>query len=713
MKKFLFLLAILSSFAFARVEDYIAEAEIIKAMFNESVELYKSGKAPEAKKKAEDAYFQHFENMEGPIGRNIGRKAITMERKFTNLRRMYKDNVDLEKVQALIDGLIFDLDEVAPIVQNGFHLKAEKSDGPVDQKADEESSIKANAARAASADAMFEKFSSTPTTTPAASETPAQNAETASASSNVPTQSAAANSKIPSASDLANKSDTEVVASLQSAAAINPKLQALMDNISAKFGEAASAFKNKESQKAKDLLNSALFDDYRNSKVEIAVSNFVGADKDAAIQQGVRSVIMKINDENASLDEKTLRDSLEKVEDEIFDAFLALPQDQIANLQVAGFDENSVTNVDYSKVADDLKIAFNNILDDYQGFNQSSIDALQSAYLDIFEGTGMEYKIGAVDSSLKLKIEAFFTQGLALIKEGAPKEELAKTFDTINSLVAGVLEQIQSSSPYSLFVWAFSILLREGLEALIIVVAIVSYLVQSGNSKRLNIAYSALLTGVVLSFVTAFLVSWIFKSTAGQNREILEGATMVVAVFFLFYVGFWLLSRAGNEKWAKFIKEQTQDSISQNSSRMLWITVFLAVYREGAETVLFYQALFVDAKTGLDYTGVFAGLGVGCLVIVILFFLLKAGALKIPVKQFFYITSYIIFYMVFVFTGKAVGELIMGKVIEPTMIPFKFEPIDWLGVYPYYESLVPQGIVLILLILGIFITHKITSKQRS
>lgn len=713
MKKFLLVLAFLSSFALARVEDYIAEAEIIKGMLNESLELYKSGKAAEAKKKAEDAYFQHFENMEGPIGRNIGRKAITMERKFTNLRRMYKDGVELNKVQALIDGLIFDLDEVAPIVQTGFRLVAEKSEGPVNQKADEESSIKANAARAASADAMFEKFASTSPAESTSNENSTQNLATNSNAENSNTENSSANSKMPSVSDLANKSDTEVVASLQSAAAINPKLQALMDNISAKFGEAASAFKNGDTQKAKDLLNSALFEDYRNSKVEIAVSNYAGGAKDASIQQGIRGVIMKLNDTNASLDEKTLRDGLEKIEDDIFDAFLAIPQEQIANLQVAGFDENAVSNVDYSKVADDLKIAFNNILDDYQGFNQASIDALQSAYLDIFEGTGMEYKIGAVDSSLKLKIEGFFTQGLALIKQGAPKAELASTFETINSLVAGVLEQIQSSSPYSLFVWAFSILLREGLEALIIVVAIVSYLIQSGNAKRLNIAYSALLTGVVLSFITAFLVSWIFKSTAGQNREILEGVTMIVAVFFLFYVGFWLLSRAGNEKWAKFIKEQTQDAISQNSSRMLWLTVFLAVYREGAETVLFYQALFVDAKTSLDYTGIFAGLGVGCLVIVVLFFLLKAGALKIPVKQFFYITSYIIFYMVFVFTGKAVGELIMGKLIEPTMIAYKFEPIDWLGIYPYYESLVPQAIVLILLVLGIFITHKITSTKRS
>lgn len=185
---------------------------------------------------------------------------------------------------------------------------------------------------------------------------------------------------------------------------------------------------------------------------------------------------------------------------------------------------------------------------------------------------------------------------------------------------------------------------------------------------------------------------------------------MLVAVVLLFYVGFWLLSNARNKKWANLIKTQAVEAISQNSAKTLWFTVFLAVYREGAETVLFYQALLFDAKTSTDYSAIFSGLGVGMVLIVVLYFLLKAGAIRIPVKQFFYITSFIIFYMVFVFTGKGIGELIEGKLITPTFLPVKFDAILWLGVYPYYETLIPQLIVLILLVTGIFITHKITQK---
>ncbi|TKX28719.1 iron permease [Campylobacter sp. MIT 12-5580] len=678
------------SFSFARVDDYIAEAELIKGLLNESLTLYKDGKANEAKKKVEDAYFQHFENMEGTIGRNIGRKAITMERKFSNLRRMYKDEANLAHITALIEGLVFDLDEVAPIIQTGFRLKAEKTQDGLSDEEVAKSSLEENAKRQAEADALFASMFGT------------------SSDENSNTSNTNTIDNENNLNNLNSQNDADVIAQLQSASALEPKLQFLLDTISGKFNQAASSFKNEKFQEAKDYLNSALFDEYRNSKVEIAISNHTTAGLDRKIQAAIRSLITKINEQN--IDEKTLRNELEDIEDLLFDAFLQIPKEQFAKIQVQGFNEDEINTRDYSKVADDIRIALDNILDDYQGFSNSSIDALQNTYLDIFEASGMESKVGAVDSSLKLKIESLFSQGVALIKSSADKSALKANFDALNAELSKAVDLVQTSTPYSLFIWAFGIIIREGLEALIIVVAIVSYLIQSGNKNRLNIAYSALLTGIVLSFITAFFVSWIFKENSGQSRELIEGITMLIAVALLFYVGFWLLSNAHNQKWASYIKGQALEAISNNSAKTLWLTVFLAVYREGAETVLFYQALFFDAKTSTDYSAIFIGLGVGLALLVVLYFLLKAGAIKIPVRQFFYIVSYIIFYMVFVFTGKGIGELIEGKLITPSLLPFHFEPILWLGVYPYYETLIPQFIVLILLILGIVITQKFTKK---
>lgn len=672
----------LTNFAFARVDDYIAEAKLIKDMLKQSIEIYKTGDNLAAKKLSEDAYFQHFENMEGPIGRNIGKKAITMERKFVNLRRLYKDEAPLTQINALIDSLYYDLDEVAPILQNGYRLKAEASDINYDKEKAEKSSLEANAKRETEAEALI--------------------AQMMGIDKNDLTKS----QNTPNLSNMQNTSN-EINSDFQAAAAMDARLTFILDNISTKFSQAANAFKEQDYKASKDFLNDALFNDYRNTKVEILVSKFTKAGNDQKIQQAVRELIREINDQK--LDEKTLRDNLDKIEEQLFDVFLQIPNSELDTLKIAGFSDET-KGKDYLKVSNDIKLALDEILKNYDGFSASLVDDLQKIYLDIFEASGMENKIGAVDSALKLKIESLFSKGVALIKASADKKELENTFKNLETLIANSVDQIQDSTPYSLFIWALGIILREGLEALIIIVAIVSYLIQSGNKNRLNIAYSALFTGIILSFITAFGVSWLFKESAGQSRELIEGITMLIAVVLLFYVGFWLLSNAQNKKWVTFIKQGAIDAISNNSAKTLWITVFLAVYREGAETVLFYQALIFDAKTNTDFGAIFGGLGVGVVILIILYFLLKAGAIRIPIKQFFYITSYIIFYMVFVFTGKGIAELIEGKIIIPSLIPINFEPILWLGVYPYYETLIPQFMVLILLIIGILITKQISKK---
>ncbi|MFX3627363.1 FTR1 family iron permease [Campylobacter sp. LH-2024] len=666
---------------FAKVDNYIAEANIIKSILKQSLELYKKGDAQQAKKLSEDAYFQHFENMEGPIGRNIGRKAITMERKFINLRRMYKEKSSLEQINALIESLYYDLDEVAPILQNGYKLKAEASQTNYDKAAAEKSSLEANAKREADAEALIAQITGV--------------------------KPLSDNTDTNTSTHLSNLNSKDIDQVLQAAASMDARLQFILDNISTKFTLAANAFKNGNYNESKNLLNDALFNDYRNTKVEILINKFTKAGNDQKFQQALRTLMRKIDEQK--LDERKLRDDLDNIEQQLFDIFLQIPNSELSKLKLKGFN-NENQGKDYSKVGDDIKVALNEILNNYDGFNISAINELQNTYLDIFEASGMENKIGAVDSNLKLKIESLFSQSVALIKNNADKKELKATFDELEKFIQKGIDKIQDSTPYSLFIWALGIIIREGLEALIIVVAIVSYLVQSGNKNRLNIAYSALFTGIILSFITAFAVSWIFKENAGQSRELIEGITMLIAVLLLFYVGFWLLSNAQNKKWASFIKQGAIDAISNNSAKTLWITVFLAVYREGAETVLFYQALLFDAKTSTDLSAIFGGLSLGILILIVLYFLLKAGAIRIPVKQFFYITSYIIFYMVFVFTGKGIAELIEGKIILPSLIPINFEPILWLGIYPYYETLIPQFIVLILLIIGILMTKQISKK---
>lgn len=676
LKKILYFVILFFSFAFAREIDYKEENEAIKQALEQSILLYKENQFLQAKKKVEDAYFQHFENMEGSIGRNVGRKVIAMERKFNSLRKMYKDKEEISKIEALIASLKFDLDEIVPVLENGLQLKAEVSDVNYDKTLAQNASLEAEKKRQQEAAKMF--------LTLLGEEIKDQNIST-------------------------NQNLDQNLSNLQEASNLDARLQFLIDEMSSKLDQAVLAFINKDYQKAKDFIQAALFENYRNSKVEILVARYTKAGMDKKIQTKLRSIIRQIN--NNTLDEKKMRDEIASILDLLYEAFLALPKEELSLLEIKGFDNQELNLKDYSKVYNDIKIALNELLQNYEGFSLNSIDSLQNIYLDIFEASGMESKIGAVDSALKLKIESYFSKGVALIKASASKEELKQNFDELEKLIEQSLDKIQESSPISLFIWALGIILREGLEALIIIVAIVSYLIQSGNQKRLSIVYSAFWSGIFLSFVSAFLISWFFKEQAGQSRELLEGITMLVAVVLLFYVGFWLLSNAQNKKWINFVKTQAVEAISNNSAKALWFSVFLAVFREGAETILFYQALLFDAKTNLDYSFILAGLVGGLVILSILYFLLKNGALKIPLKQFFYITSYVIFYMVFVFMGKGIGELIEAKVITPSLVPFDFDGILWLGIYPYYESIIPQFMVLILLIMGIFITKQISNKK--
>ncbi|MBO7369925.1 MAG: FTR1 family protein, partial [Campylobacter sp.] len=157
--------------------------------------------------------------------------------------------------------------------------------------------------------------------------------------------------------------------------------------------------------------------------------------------------------------------------------------------------------------------------------------------------------------------------------------------------------------------------------------------------------------------------------------------------------------------WSSYIQGQVSQSLSSGDSKTLWWTVFLAVYREGAETVLFYMALIFDDKSISALSMVALGFAVGLVALAVVYFVIKFFSLKIAIKPFFLITSAIIFYMSIVFVGKGVMELVEGKLFVPHIIE-NFPTISWLGIYPYLESLIPQILLISALIIGIFIMRK-------
>ncbi|WP_148800458.1 FTR1 family protein [Campylobacter concisus] len=499
-----------------------------------------------------------------------------------------------------------------------------------------------------------------------------------------------------------------------------PEWKVAFTNLSADLDKAIASYESDKQDDAKNAIQDAKFTDYRNTQLEIAIRQHIenGKSIDADIQRKMGEAISGITNGISKDDFKTKLDEIKKL---AYDAVSKLPADtaKLAKVDMSDVEAASEedSGVDYTKVVQSINDKIQAAITLYKnGDVKKAMGDIQDIYFDEFEGSGMENKVGAIDVNLKTAIEATFGNLVALMKSGADEKTLEESASKMSSQLTAALEKTSSSSsPWSLFVWALTIILREGFEALIIVAAVVAYLVKTGNAKAMGkVVYSSVGVAVILSFVMAWLMNVIFGEAAGQKRELMEGITMLVAVGLLFYVGFWLLSNAGAKKWNDYIKSHVSESISSGSTTTLWWTVFLAVFREGAETVLFYQALIFGAKDSAGYSMIAAGFVIGLVVLLIVYFLFKIFAVKIPIKPFFIFTSAIIFYMSIVFVGKGVGELVEGKIFIPTIInglSFPDWMRDWLGLQPYYESLVPQIIMVLALVIGIVIMKSKQNKN--
>lgn len=290
----------------------------------------------------------------------------------------------------------------------------------------------------------------------------------------------------------------------------------------------------------------------------------------------------------------------------------------------------------------------------------------------------------------------------------------APALNSIRHQLALDLERAERSlgdqlSPANLFFQSFVIMLREGLEAILIVGALMTFLVKMGASHRkrdINLGVGA---AVGASVITAFAVETVFHLTPAR-QEVLEGATMVVATVVLFYVSYWLLSKMEVVKWNHFVKSKVNDALTSGSSVALASAAFLAVYREGFETVLFYKALFLTGGAGSSSMPIVGGILMGGAILVGVYVAISRFGVRLPLKPFFAVTSAFLYYMAFVFAGKGVAELQGGGVLPTTILDWA-PRIPALGIYPTVESLVTQGILALLLLAALVWTFVIEPRR--
>jgi high-affinity iron transporter len=197
--------------------------------------------------------------------------------------------------------------------------------------------------------------------------------------------------------------------------------------------------------------------------------------------------------------------------------------------------------------------------------------------------------------------------------------------------------------------------------------------------------------------VTAVALETIFVLSPA-HREALEGGTMVLATAVLFYVSYWLLSKMEVVKWNQFVKSKVQDALDSGSALALASAAFLAVYREGFETALFYKALFVAGGAGT--MPVVLGILAGSVVLCAVYIAINRFGVRLPLKPFFAVTSAFLYYMAFVFAGKGIAELQEGGLIGTTILSWA-PRIPALGIYPTAESLGAQAILVVLAIVAL------------
>ena len=255
------------------------------------------------------------------------------------------------------------------------------------------------------------------------------------------------------------------------------------------------------------------------------------------------------------------------------------------------------------------------------------------------------------------------------------------------------------------FVGSLLIIVREGLEAILIVGAIIAYLIKTTDKsederkRQLRPVYAGAVLGIILSFVSAWALNRL-KLANSASQEVIEGVTALIAVVVLFWVSNWMVSKSESEAWDAYIKSKVGEASDKGSSVALAFTAFLAVYREGAEVILFYQPLL----SGDNMKMVWLGFAIGCVCLVFVYLAIRLLSVRLPLKPFFLATSILMAIMSIAFLGSGIKELIEGDVIMMTSpawvawIPSN-SLLEILGIYPCVQTVVPQIILTVITVI--------------
>jgi len=320
------------------------------------------------------------------------------------------------------------------------------------------------------------------------------------------------------------------------------------------------------------------------------------------------------------------------------------------------------------------------------------------AYLEGFEL--VESTLDVVDSDLRSAVESVMTGFRNKIRLGVPVAELEQQYHRVIDLIEQAQARLDTGSLSSsaAFSGAFIILLREGLEALLVVAALAAFLIKTGRRDGLPYLYGGVILATVFGGLTWF-ASLSLINISGAQRELTEGIAAITAAGVLFYLGFWLHSKTSAMQWKRFIEESVQKVLDRKTLWGLAGLSFIAVYREMFETVLFYQALWVQSDVAGQRFILFGMLSAALALSVLAWLILRYSA-RLPLRQFFAVTGVFMFLLAVVFAGHGVAAL--QEAGQLPQDPLNFPSIELLGIYPNLEGIMLQSAMLAAALYALF-----------
>jgi high-affinity iron transporter len=323
-------------------------------------------------------------------------------------------------------------------------------------------------------------------------------------------------------------------------------------------------------------------------------------------------------------------------------------------------------------------------------------DLAVASYLEGFEP--VEAALDARDRPLRGLVEQEMIRYRTLLRDGAPPADVEAQAQRIQDLL-GEAQRLLAGRGLAAgpaFVSAFVILLREGLEAVLIVAAIVAMLVRAGRRDALPAVHTGWLAALALGVVTWGVAAYVV-TISGATREVTEGITALAAAGILLWVGFWMHDKSHAQRWRAYLQSRLQGALGRRGVWGLALVSFLAVYREVFETVLFAQALWLQVQPGSRYALV-GGLGAASVALGVASWLIVRGSLRLPLGAFFGISSMALASLAIVLAGKGVAALEEAGYLAPRPIDVPSLPL--LGVYPDLLGLALQAALTIVVVGG-------------